>query len=132
LICGSERWRVRAAGSTAALHRDRTGEAGALLKGSAAADVDLGEHIQQSEALPLAGRLDTLALFGRRDGIVADLAGLRTIPIARRMEGSVLVEGDPAPDFTLESDTGEEVTLSSLRGRPVVLYFYPKDDTTAT
>jgi peroxiredoxin Q/BCP len=45
------------------------------------------------------------------------------------MEGSVLVEGDPAPDFTLESDTGEEVTLSSLRGRPVVLYFYPKDDT---
>jgi len=29
----------------------------------------------------------------------------------------------------LESDTGEEVTLSSLRGKPVVLYFYPKDDT---
>jgi thioredoxin-dependent peroxiredoxin len=41
----------------------------------------------------------------------------------------VLVEGDPAPDFTLESDAGELVTLSSLRGRPVVLYFYPKDDT---
>jgi peroxiredoxin Q/BCP len=37
-------------------------------------------------------------------------------------------EGDPAPDFTLRSDAGEEVTLSSLRGRPVVLYFYPKDD----
>jgi thioredoxin-dependent peroxiredoxin len=41
----------------------------------------------------------------------------------------VLREGDPAPDFTLESDTGETVTLSSLRGRPTVLYFYPKDDT---
>jgi thioredoxin-dependent peroxiredoxin len=41
----------------------------------------------------------------------------------------VLREGDPAPDFTLESDTGEAVTLSSLRGRPIVLYFYPKDDT---
>ena len=41
----------------------------------------------------------------------------------------MLAEGDPAPDFTLESDSGEEVTLSSLRGRPVVLYFYPKDDT---
>jgi thioredoxin-dependent peroxiredoxin len=41
----------------------------------------------------------------------------------------VLREGDEAPDFTLESDTGERVTLSSLRGRPVVLYFYPKDDT---
>ncbi len=41
----------------------------------------------------------------------------------------MLAEGDPAPDFTLESDSGDEVTLSSLRGRPVVLYFYPKDDT---
>jgi thioredoxin-dependent peroxiredoxin len=41
----------------------------------------------------------------------------------------VLREGDPAPDFTLTSDRGEAVTLSSLRGRPVVLYFYPKDDT---
>ncbi len=38
-------------------------------------------------------------------------------------------EGEPAPDFTLRSDLDEEVTLSSLRGRPVVLYFYPKDDT---
>ena len=41
----------------------------------------------------------------------------------------MLAEGDPAPDFTLKSDSGEPVTLSSLRGRPVVLYFYPKDDT---
>lgn len=38
-------------------------------------------------------------------------------------------EGDPAPDFTLRSDTSDEVTLSALRGKPVVLYFYPKDDT---
>jgi len=38
-------------------------------------------------------------------------------------------EGEPAPDFTLESDTGDEVSLSGLRGKPVVLYFYPKDDT---
>jgi peroxiredoxin Q/BCP len=53
----------------------------------------------------------------------------RTIPIALRTEAALLREGDPAPDFTLESDSGEEVTLSSLRGRPVVLYFYPKDDT---
>ena len=34
-----------------------------------------------------------------------------------------------APDFTLLTDTGESLTLSSLRGRSVVLYFYPKDDT---
>jgi thioredoxin-dependent peroxiredoxin len=37
--------------------------------------------------------------------------------------------GDPAPEFTLESDTGEQVSLADLRGKPVVLYFYPKDDT---
>ena len=35
----------------------------------------------------------------------------------------------PAPDFTLLSDTSEEVTLSALKGKTVVLYFYPKDDT---
>lgn len=37
--------------------------------------------------------------------------------------------GMEAPDFTLRSDSGESVTLSGLRGRPVVLYFYPRDDT---
>jgi peroxiredoxin Q/BCP len=38
-------------------------------------------------------------------------------------------EGKAAPDFSLTSDAGETVSLSSLRGKPVVLYFYPKDDT---
>ncbi|HET6684626.1 MAG TPA: redoxin domain-containing protein [Gaiella sp.] len=38
-------------------------------------------------------------------------------------------EGQPAPTFTLRSDGGEDVSLASLRGKPVVLYFYPKDDT---
>ena len=38
-------------------------------------------------------------------------------------------EGKPAPDFELPSDSGERVRLSDLRGKPVVLYFYPKDDT---
>jgi peroxiredoxin Q/BCP len=38
-------------------------------------------------------------------------------------------EGTPAPDFELESDEGATVRLSDLRGKPVVLYFYPKDDT---
>ncbi|MCD6640430.1 MAG: thioredoxin-dependent thiol peroxidase [Nocardioides sp.] len=36
-----------------------------------------------------------------------------------------LAPGDVAPDFTLESDTGEQVTLSDLRGRKVIVYFYP-------
>ncbi|HZD86597.1 MAG TPA: thioredoxin-dependent thiol peroxidase [Gaiellaceae bacterium] len=38
-------------------------------------------------------------------------------------------EGEPAPEFTLESDAGERVSLSDFRGSPIVLYFYPKDDT---
>ena len=38
-------------------------------------------------------------------------------------------EGKPAPDFELPSETGERVRLSELRGKPVVLYFYPRDDT---
>jgi peroxiredoxin Q/BCP len=41
----------------------------------------------------------------------------------------VVEEGKPAPDFELESDSGETVRLSDLRGKPVVLFFYPKDDT---
>jgi len=42
---------------------------------------------------------------------------------------TVVTEGEPAPDFTLTSDAGESVSLSDFRGKPVVLYFYPKDDT---
>ncbi|MGH3040722.1 MAG: thioredoxin-dependent thiol peroxidase [Gaiellaceae bacterium] len=41
----------------------------------------------------------------------------------------MVVEGKPAPDFELASDSGERGRLSELRGRTVVLYFYPKDDT---
>lgn len=41
----------------------------------------------------------------------------------------MLKVGDLAPDFTLETDHGAQVTLSSLRDKPVVLFFYPKDDT---
>jgi thioredoxin-dependent peroxiredoxin len=41
----------------------------------------------------------------------------------------VIEEGKPAPDFELPTDSGETIRLSELRGKPVVLYFYPKDDT---
>jgi peroxiredoxin Q/BCP len=41
----------------------------------------------------------------------------------------VIEEGKPAPDFELQSDSGDTVRLSDLRGKRVVLYFYPKDDT---
>ena len=53
----------------------------------------------------------------------------RTIPTARRLGVALLREGDPAPDFTLAGDDGEPVTLSSFKGSPIVLYFYPADDT---
>ena len=41
----------------------------------------------------------------------------------------MLKEGDQAPDFTLQDDSGKSVSLKDLRGKKVVLYFYPKDDT---
>jgi thioredoxin-dependent peroxiredoxin len=53
-----------------------------------------------------------------------DVARGRTVKVR-----SVIEEGKPAPDFTLKSDGGDTVRLSELRGRQVVLYFYPKDDT---
>lgn len=37
--------------------------------------------------------------------------------------------GDFAPDFTLPTDNNKSITLSSFRGKNVILYFYPKDDT---
>ena len=45
------------------------------------------------------------------------------------METIVLKIGDNAPDFTLKSDDGQSITLSALMGKRVVLYFYPKDNT---
>jgi peroxiredoxin Q/BCP len=41
----------------------------------------------------------------------------------------MLKAGDDAPDFTLKTDAGQDVTLSAQTGKPVVLFFYPKDDT---
>ena len=41
----------------------------------------------------------------------------------------MLQAGDPAPEFTMEADKGGSVSLADLKGKTVVLYFYPKDDT---
>src|SRR5262245_13023821 len=41
----------------------------------------------------------------------------------------MIEEGNEAPDFELATDDGSTVKLSEMRGKPVVLYFYPKDDT---
>ncbi len=54
----------------------------------------------------------------------------RTTLTARLTEDRLAIEeGTPAPDFTLSTDSGDNLSLSSLRGKAVVLYFYPKDDT---
>lgn len=41
---------------------------------------------------------------------------------------TALAQNDIAPDFTLANENSEQITLSALRGSPVVLFFYPKDD----
>jgi peroxiredoxin Q/BCP len=41
----------------------------------------------------------------------------------------MIAEGSTAPEFEAQTDDGRTVSLSELRGKPVVLYFYPKDDT---
>ena len=41
----------------------------------------------------------------------------------------MVTEGSRAPDFTLPTDDGGDITLASLRGKKVILYFYPRDDT---
>lgn len=40
-----------------------------------------------------------------------------------------VAEGEKAPDFNLPTDAGASVSLSALAGKPVIVYFYPKDDT---
>jgi hypothetical protein len=41
----------------------------------------------------------------------------------------MLEEGDSAPEFEAQTDSGSSISLAALRGRLAVLYFYPKDDT---
>ena len=48
---------------------------------------------------------------------------------AKQSSESTLSEGDKAPDFHLKTDGGGDISLSKLKGKNIVLYFYPKDDT---
>lgn len=63
--------------------------------------------------------------------LILSAAGIAGIGGARALAETVFAvqEGQSAPDFTLPDQEGKPVTLSSLQGRWVVLYFYPKDDT---
>ena len=66
-----------------------------------------------------------------RTVLIAVIAVALAIVIARLMSrGSATpVSGTPAPDFTLPSQDGTPVSLKDFRGKWVVLYFYPKDQT---
>jgi thioredoxin-dependent peroxiredoxin len=63
----------------------------------------------------------------RPDRVVQVDHGGRHYPY--RYDRAVVADGTQAPDFELTTDEGNRVRLSDLRGQPVVLYFYPKDDT---
>ncbi len=54
---------------------------------------------------------------------------LYIVGCAAKPNDTILKEGDVAPDFTLKADDGRSVTLSECRGKTVVLFFYPKDET---
>lgn len=53
----------------------------------------------------------------------------KTTKAASKSAEIYLSDGDKAPDFTLKDDNGKTIKLSELKGKKVVLYFYPKDDT---
>ena len=70
-----------------------------------------------------------LALFACAGSTKAPVASPTDDAPPTDVEEHKLAPGDPAPDFTIAAHDGKDVTLSSLRGKPVVLYFYPKDET---
>ena len=73
-------------------------------------------------------------MAGRRLSLIAYrvvLVNARLSPVIRgdSVMSKPLAVGDRAPSFKLETDDGEDITSAALRGKPYVLYFYPKDDT---
>ena len=74
-----------------------------------------------------------LACSNAEGGIVAvagDATGLSAQSTTQAVAAPKLKEGDAAPEFTLTADNGAQVKLSDYKGKqPVVLYFYPKDET---
>jgi thioredoxin-dependent peroxiredoxin len=80
------------------------------------------EHRRQEQGLPF-GSLGASLLFQLANPLHfhGNMGGT--------FMGDWIEEGEAAPDFTLSDDRGAKVKLSACRGTPVVLYFYPKDDT---
>src|SRR5207245_9315071 len=74
--------------------------------------------------------------MGQRRALRSSLRTIRRIGDVKSRGGvggrgaTMLGVGERAPDFTLPADDGRKVLLKDFRGKNVVLYFYPKDDTT--
>src|SRR2546428_3884190 len=77
-----------------------------------------------------------LILYGTETGVAVFAPTIRQIGDVKLRGGvsglgaTMLEVGERAPDFTLPADDGRKVSLKDFRGKKVVLYFYPKDDTT--
>lgn len=82
------------------------------------------------QCCPCPGRSPRVDPHGRDQSAVRPYPCIRHRHTATTCEDQLNVTaGDNAPDFTLADQDGKDITLSALRGTPVVLYFYPKDDT---
>lgn len=62
-------------------------------------------------------------------GLVSKLRGLARYALGNLKRPNMLNVGSPAPDFEVQDHLGETVRLRELRGKRVVLWFYPKADT---
>jgi thioredoxin-dependent peroxiredoxin len=82
-----------------------------------------------ARTLFLAGALAFTLNAGSGTSRAADPPAPPAAPPAAAPEAALLPVGSPAPDFATTAHTGEKVELSKLKGKPVVLFFYPKDDT---
>lgn len=78
-------------------------------------------------ALAVAFTVSAVSCKGRVDG--AGESPVAGDPRTRPQEPALLAEGAAAPDVELPLHTGKRVRLAELRGKPVVVYFYPKDHT---
>jgi peroxiredoxin Q/BCP len=81
-----------------------------------------------SKAAPLS-LIVGLLLGGATLSFAAETSPAAPAAPAAAPPNTLLTTGTPAPDFTVTAHTGEKVTLSKLKGKNVVLYWYPKDDT---